>query len=67
MPILKQLDRLLAIHEQHPFDVVIPCLDGELPQFIAIRDQLEAAGVSVSQSPADIGATLAERVPALRG
>jgi succinyl-CoA synthetase alpha subunit len=28
---------------------------------------LEAAGVSVSQSPADIGATLAERVPALRG
>ena len=40
------LDRLLAIHEQHPFDVVIPCLDGELPQFIGIRDKLEAAGVS---------------------
>ena len=40
------LDRLLAIHEEHPFDVVIPCLDGELPQFIAIRDKLEAAGVS---------------------
>jgi len=28
---------------------------------------LEAAGVSVSKSPADIGATLAERLPALRG
>ena len=28
---------------------------------------LEAAGVAVSRSPAEIGATLAERVPALRG
>jgi carbamoyl-phosphate synthase large subunit len=40
------LDRLLAIREEHPFDVVIPCLDGELPHFIAIRERLEAAGVS---------------------
>ena len=38
-------DRLLEIHQSHPFDVVIPCLDGELPQFIAIRERLEAAGI----------------------
>jgi carbamoyl-phosphate synthase large subunit len=39
------LRRLLEIHEEHPFDVVIPCLDGELPQFIDIREELASAGV----------------------
>ncbi len=39
------LERLQAIHNSHPFDVIVPCIDDELPQFIAIREALEAMGV----------------------
>lgn len=39
------LDRLAAINAEHPFDVVIPCLDGEIPRFIEIADDLEAIGI----------------------
>jgi carbamoyl-phosphate synthase large subunit len=39
------LERLLEIHQAHPFDVVVPCLDGELPQFISISERLAAAGI----------------------
>lgn len=39
------LDRLTAIHGEHPFDVVIPCLDGEIPRFIEIESALEAIGI----------------------
>jgi carbamoyl-phosphate synthase large subunit len=39
------LERLLEIHRAHPFDVVVPCLDGELPQFITISERLAAAGI----------------------
>ncbi|MBI5331673.1 MAG: ATP-grasp domain-containing protein [Betaproteobacteria bacterium] len=39
------LTRLLALHDQVGLDVVVPCLDYELPAFIAIREALEAAGI----------------------
>jgi carbamoyl-phosphate synthase large subunit len=39
------LQRLTEIHGEHPFDVVIPGLDGEVPRFIEIRDELEALGI----------------------
>lgn len=39
------LQRLEAIHGETPFDVVIPCLDGEIPRFIAIRERLETLGI----------------------
>lgn len=39
------LDRLTAIHAEHPFDVAIPCLDGEIPRFIEIENELEAIGI----------------------
>lgn len=39
------LDRLTEIHREHPFDVVIPGLDGEIPRFIEIEDALSALGV----------------------
>ena len=37
--------RLEDIRQHTPFDVVIPCLDGEIPAFIALRDRLTAIGV----------------------
>jgi carbamoyl-phosphate synthase large subunit len=39
------LQRLAQIRAKTPFDVVIPCLDGEIPAFIAIRDRLAGLGV----------------------
>lgn len=39
------LDRLKVIHHGSPFDVIIPCLDGEIPRFIEIRDELQAIGI----------------------
>ena len=41
------LARIEEVHASHPFDVLLPCLDGELPLFIAIREQIEALGVRV--------------------
>ncbi len=37
--------RLDEIRRRTPFDVVIPCLDGEIPSFIANRERLAALGV----------------------
>lgn len=37
--------RLEEIRRFSPFDVVIPCLDGEIPAFIANRERLAAIGV----------------------
>ncbi len=34
------LDRIAEIHREAPFDVIIPCLDGELPRFIEIEPAL---------------------------
>lgn len=39
------LERLLWIHEQEQLDAVIPCLDSELPAFLAIAPELEKRGI----------------------
>ena len=39
------LGRLREIHADSPFDVIIPCLDGEIPRYIEIRAELAALGV----------------------
>jgi carbamoyl-phosphate synthase large subunit len=39
------LERLRNIHRQAPFDVLVPCLDAEIPLLIEVQDQLEAMGV----------------------
>ena len=38
-------ERVRAIHAATPFDVLIPCLDGEILRFIEIRDALGELGV----------------------
>jgi carbamoylphosphate synthase large subunit len=40
------LDRLLAIHAANPFDVLIPCLDGDIPDVTRIRAELDKAGIA---------------------
>jgi carbamoyl-phosphate synthase large subunit len=45
------LQRLQEIHQNHPFDVLLPCLDGELPQFISLREEIEALGVRTILPP----------------
>ena len=37
--------RIEEIHKTHPFDVLVPCLDGELPLFIKMRKKLDELGV----------------------
>ena len=37
--------RIEEIHRTHPFDVLIPCLDGELPLFIQMKKRLDALNV----------------------
>ncbi len=37
--------RIAEIHAAHPFDALIPCLDGELPSFIAMRKTLRELGI----------------------
>lgn len=37
--------RIAEIHRTHPLDVLIPCLDGELPLFIQMRKHLDALGI----------------------
>jgi carbamoyl-phosphate synthase large subunit len=39
------LERLIEIHEREHLDAVVPCLDAELPGFIAIADQLRQKGI----------------------
>jgi len=39
------LERLMEIHKQEHLDAVIPCLDAELPCFIAIEQQLKERGI----------------------
>ncbi len=39
------LERLVEIHDASPFDVLIPCLDGELPLFIELANKLREIGV----------------------
>lgn len=37
--------RIAEIHAAHPFDVLIPCLDGELPLFIEMQNTLRRLGI----------------------
>jgi carbamoyl-phosphate synthase large subunit len=37
--------RIEEIHRAHPFDVLVPCLDGELPLFIRMKPRLDALGI----------------------
>ncbi|WFB36106.1 hypothetical protein P3T73_18290 [Kiritimatiellota bacterium B12222] len=41
------LDRLEEIHTQLPLDVLIPCLDVEIPLFLKAQDRLDALGIRV--------------------
>ena len=45
--------RLDEIRRRTPFDVVIPCLDGEIPSYVAIRDRLAGIGVHTLLPPLD--------------
>jgi len=49
LPSAGHADRLLArvreIHRDRPFDVLLPCLDGELPAFLEIAPALRKLGV----------------------
>ena len=51
LPISEEPEELLRkireIHAEHPIDVLIPCLDGELPRFFKIREQLESLGIAL--------------------
>lgn len=40
------LDRLKAVYRECPFEILVPCLDGELERFLEIREELQAMGVS---------------------
>lgn len=46
------LDRLDAIARKDPIDVVIPCLDSELPNFIKIRSELVKRGIKCAMPTA---------------
>lgn len=39
------LERLTEVHTEQPFDVLIPCLDAELPNVLRIAPQLAALGI----------------------
>lgn len=56
------LDRLREIRRDHPFDVVLPCLDLEVPRFAAIADEMGAEGMSMLLPSVEA----AERVSKLR-
>lgn len=40
------LDRIDAIRKKEPFDVVIPCLDSELPNYIKLAPELAKRGIA---------------------
>lgn len=40
-------DRLLAIHEAEHIDAIIPCLDAELPNFVALEPELTSLGIKL--------------------
>ena len=40
------LKNIVELHEVHSFDVLIPCLDGELDKLISIKDELHEHGIA---------------------
>lgn len=60
------LERLLAIHALAPIDVLIPCLDVELPVVHKIAPALAAAGIATCLPSADaLARRTKDRLPAL--
>lgn len=60
------LERLLEVHAQEHLDAVIPCLDAELPCFIAIADQLAERGIrTLLPTAAQLQARNKDRLPDL--
>lgn len=58
--------RLALIHEQEGIDVLIPCLDAELPSFVGLAPTLEAMGIKSLLPDADQLARRAkDRLPEL--
>ncbi len=47
------LDGLTKIHKQDPFDVIVPCLDIEIPKYIEIADGIAKLGVGMLIPVAD--------------
>ncbi len=41
------LDRLKQIHGEHPFDVLIPCLDSEMIAFSRLAEELNRMGIAL--------------------
>lgn len=39
------INRILYIHEKEKLDIIIPCLDSEIPLYISIEEQLATAGI----------------------
>jgi len=39
------INRIQQIHDAHHIDVLIPCLDAELPNFVRMKDILKEAGI----------------------
>ncbi len=47
------LERLEALHESEGIDILIPCLDAELPSFSRLQPQLEAMGITLVMATAE--------------
>jgi carbamoyl-phosphate synthase large subunit len=41
------MERLEAIHKEEQIDVIIPCLDSEMPNFIALKGRLNNQGIKL--------------------
>jgi carbamoyl-phosphate synthase large subunit len=60
------LERLLEVHEREHLDAVIPCLDAELPCFLAIASELEMRGIkTMLPSAAQLQSRNKDRLPEL--
>src|SRR5918912_4593710 len=46
------LDRLDEIRRRYPLDIIIPCVDTELPPYLALADELKARKIMVPLPPA---------------
>ena len=64
------LERLDAIAKKDPFDIVVPCLDSELPNYVKLRAELAKRGIecvlpleqSLAQRSKESLATLCQRI-----
>jgi carbamoyl-phosphate synthase large subunit len=64
------LERLDAISKKDPFDIIVPCLDSELPNYIKLRAELTKRGIAcvlpteqgLAQRSKESLATLCQRI-----